>query len=302
MAGMIPLALSGEDWAAIGSLGTALSVFVAAVSLLIARGRSQESKAAQIRQRVQVFATATHRLVALLKEGSPLISAAWHTAHSLRTQAGEQATADGLRHLIGDSSAALTAAVEGWASSQPAAELRGAFAELMASGRGLPGYLSVFWPTAVLLQKMADDGYSNTIFIKLLTDEPAQQFVLAHGDDDLDALTRSLAAHLHGNASSYFLLRYKPALDGVLSFVDTAASALADLESGALVRADRAKLPITAYETYTGELRDKTARLSGLLPPEALGRLDTEISVIEAAISKDSAIERAEAERKGESK
>jgi hypothetical protein len=294
---MVPTALSGNDWTAIGSLGTAVAALIALGSLLVARQTRQAAEAAQIRERVQAFATKIQHLFALLKDGSPLISAAWHTACSLRTQAGKQATGDSLRRLIGDSSSAVTAAIEGWASSPSSAELRALLAELIASDRGLSGHLSLFSPTAELVRGIVSDGYSDTLFIKLLTGEPAHQFASENPHDDLDGLTRSLAAHLQGNASAYFMLRYESALESIQSFVDIAASAIGDLESASLVRAARAKSPIATYPTHTEELRAKVERLKGILPRETLDRLAADVSVIEAAICKDAAMDRLDAEQ-----
>jgi hypothetical protein len=291
--GVASIALSSSDWTAVGSIGTALAALVALGSLLVARRKSRDEEAAQFRQRVQTFVVGVQPLLELLRDGSPLISAAWQAARSLRTQAGEEPTADSLRSLIGDSPAALTASVEGWGSSRPAAELRKAFAELKASGRELPGHMSLFWPVVVLLQNMVDDAYSNRLFIRLLTDTPAEHFISEHRDDDLDGLTRSIATHLHGNSAMYFTVRYEAALDAIQAFVEIAGEGFADLDTAALVQAGRAKTPITitTSKTYTGELRERVTRLSDLLPRETVRRLETEIDVIEGAISKDSALE-----------
>lgn len=294
----LPLALSITGWTIVGSLGTVVAVVVGAMSLSSERRRSKRDaadqvreQADQIRQQIQTFATAVHRVVMLLNDGSALISAASLTARALRAQAGEQPAADSLRRLIGDPPTAVTAAVEGWTSSSAAEELRAALTEMMTAGREIPGDVHLFLPIAQMLKKIADDGYSSTVFIKLLTDEPARMFVNAHGDDDLDDLTRSLATHLHGNAAQYFVVRYSGALAGFQSFVDVAAPGLIDLESSVLVRVARARQSTAHYKTYTDELRGGVARLRDLLPSETLDQLEVEIDVIQTAISKEAASE-----------
>jgi hypothetical protein len=292
MIGTALLGVSTDEWTAFGSLATAATVLIGVLSFFYERRSRRHEEAAQIRQRVQGFATAAQRVVELLKEGSPLISAAWHTASALRDQAGEQPTADALRELIGDPSAALTAAVEGWASSSAAGELRAAFADLTTAGRSLPGQLSLFWPVTVLLRRIADDAYSNGIFMRLLTGELASRFLDENPGEDLDSLTRSLAEHLHGNAAKYFIVRYEDGLLAIQAFIDTAAPTFADMRSSALLRAAQAAVPLTPDDTYTEELRQRVAGLSALLPGTTVESLQRQVDSLERAISKDAAAER----------
>lgn len=182
--------------------------------------------------------------------------------------------------------------MEGWGSASAGDELRAAFADLVAAGRELSGQLSIFWPIAVLLRRMSDDGYSNVIFIRLLTDEPASQFLSEHQDEDWEGLVRALAEHLHGNAAGYFVVRYEPGLLEIQAFIDTAATAFAEMGSRALLRAAQAAVSVTSDETYTEELRERVAGLASLLPAETAQRLSEQIARLERSVSKDAAAER----------
>lgn len=141
VSGMVPIGVSVDEWTAFGSIATAAALILGLLSLRYERRKGQHEEAALLRQRVQAFATAAQRVIDLLKDGSPLVGAAWYTACALRDQAGTDPTANDLRALIGDRPAALTAAVAGWDSSSAADELRAAFSDLTAAGRDLRGQL-----------------------------------------------------------------------------------------------------------------------------------------------------------------
>jgi hypothetical protein len=284
--------ISSDQWTAIGSIGTALAALIALGSLFAAWRATREGEAARIREQVRTFASSIKRAVSLLRDGSPLISAAAHTASSLRHQAGPRATADDLRDLIGDHAAVVTAAVEGWTSSPASAELRSAFADLIAADENLSGDLTVFSPLAGVLRNLVADAYSSTIFINLLSDELAASFRAEHQDDDVEALTRALASHLHGNAAMYFTTRYELALGAIEAFVTTAAAGFAHLESGALGKAARRKTAVEDSPTYTGEMRNELGALAGRLPTATLTSLAGNVDTMEAAISKDAARDR----------
>jgi hypothetical protein len=169
-----------------------------------------------------------------------------------------------------------------------------------AAGRDLPGQLSLFWPIAVLLRGMADDGYSNSIFVRLLTDELATGFLNENPDQDLDGLTRALTKHLHGNAAMYFVARYDDGLLASQAFVETAATAFADMRSHVLLRAAQAKVSLTTTDTYTDELRARVSGLRAALSVPVFERLNHEIDSLEREISKEAASARLDKERTGQ--
>lgn len=265
-----------------------MAVLVALGSLLFELRGRQKIEAAQIREKVKVIAFRTRQLVAQLEAGFPLIDAAWHTAQSVRAQAGVEPTAAAMRAQIGDSGVMVTAAVEGWVTSSASAELREAIAALGAAD-DVAGDLNLFSPIAELLRRIVSDGYPPMIFIQLLVGQPAEAFVRENQDDDIDVLTRSLVVHLHGNSSLHFLARYQYALAAIVAFINTAALAVVNLEPRALVRANQAKSVGSPKVSFTEQLREKLSALRGTFPDSVIAELAGDVEQIEATIDKASA-------------
>jgi hypothetical protein len=289
---MATLAISGTDWTAIGSVATAIAAAVALVSLFYARRRQVADEAALIREQIRTFATRVQRAVGEIEGGSARVSAAWHAATSLRDQVGSRPTADDVRACIGNPAVARIASVQGWETSSFAAESRSQLSGLTGADRELRGHLGLFAPAAELLQRLADDGYSASVFVKLLTGEPAAKFVESHTDDDLDALTRSLARHLDANAELYFDMRYASSVSRLERFVDRAASAFIELEPAALVLAARARLPSGTEPTLTAQLRARVKGLTGLLGQQLVDQLLDYVQQVEVSITKEAAEQR----------
>jgi len=166
---MTALAISGTDWTAIGSVATAIAAAVALVTLFNARRKQVADEAAVIREQVRTFATHVQRSVREIKSGSARISAARHAAISLRDQVGSTPTAEEMLDCIGDLTVARIASVQGWEASSFAVEFRSGLADLTGADQELRGHLGMFAPAAELLQRLVDDGYSATVFMKLLT-------------------------------------------------------------------------------------------------------------------------------------
>lgn len=262
------------------------------MSLFYTRRRQVADEAALIREQIRTFATRVQRSVREIEGGSARVSAAWHTATSLRNQVGSNPTADDVRACIGNLTVARIASVQGWEASSFAAESRSELAGLTGADRELRGHLGLFAPAAELLQRLADDGYSASVFVKLLTGEPAAKFVEPHTGDDLDALTRSLARHLDANAELYFDTRYAFSVSRLESFVDRAASAFIELRPAALVQAARAKLPGGIEPTLTAQLRARVEDLTGLLGQQIVDQLLDDVKQVEVAITKEAAEQR----------
>ena len=232
-----------------------------------------------------------------------MIGAALHSVSTLHAQAGEAPSADDLRTVLDDESATLTAAVEGWASAPTSAELRAALTALAAAERDLRGELGLLSQAARILRQIVDDGYGSSVFIRLLREKPKREFTAANRGDDLPQLMRALTAHLHGNASLYFLAKYREALDTLGVFVETATAALTGLDPAKLLRAGRAHSP-TSAEPHTGatiealadELRTRLNALSLALPPVTIKALSDRIDVISVSTRDDIVLARLEAQ------
>lgn len=293
------LAFSTNTWTAIGSVATAIAVVVAAVSLWFERRSSKgaaaaqardniEDEAAQIRERVKMAAFRTQQVAGQLEVGNAIIDAAWHTAQSVRAQSGAEASADVMRAQIGDPAVALTATIEGWFTSAAAAELREALTALNAAD-DVAGDLNLFSPIAELLRRVVNDGYPPLIFMRLFLGPPAEIFLKEHQNDDVDALTRALAAHLHSNSSAYFLTRYQSALDSIVSFSQASAAAMVNLDPYTLVGANRAKAGESPEVPITAQLREKLGALQGTFPDVVIAELAEYLQHIETDIDKASA-------------
>jgi hypothetical protein len=284
----LPVAFSGTTWTAVGSIGTAIAVLVALGSLLFELRGRQRAEVARIREQVQTTAIQIRQFVPLIEDSAPLMDAAWRTALSVRAQAGSDPTANEMRAVIGQPVVALTAAVEGWATSPASDQLQQALASLSATGN-LTGHLSLLSPPGELLREIVRDGYSSWLFVRLLGDFPAQKFVSEHQEDDINALTRALTEHLQGNASLYFRVRYESALREIVAFVNTAATALIALKPRNLIHASRAKTTVSVEASFTQQLREGLAGLADTLPAEVVSSLQGKIDRIESSIDKETA-------------
>jgi hypothetical protein len=286
-----PFAVTGTTWTAVGSIGTAIAAAIALGSLFLGwRGR-QRAEAARIREQVQATAIRTRQFVPLIEDGSSLFDAAWHAAQSVRAQAGSEPTAAEMRAVIGEPVVALTAAVEGWATSPASGQLRQGLESLSAADN-LTGHLSLLSPPTELLREIVRDGYSLSLFIRLLDGFPARKFVSQHQqEEDIDSLTRALTEHLQGNAALYFRVRYEAALQVIVAFVNTAATAFADLSPRDLIVASRAKSAVSVDASFTQQLREGLAGVQGALPPAVITSLRSMVDQIESAIDRERAEE-----------
>ena len=295
----VPIAISTNTWTAIGSVGTAAAVVVAGVSLWFerrSRKRTEaaearervEDEAAQIREKVKAAASRTREVASQLEKGYALIDASWRCAQSIRAQAGDPPSVGAMRALVGDSGVALTAAVEGWVGSSAAAELRQAISSL-AAAEDVAGDLNLFSPIAEILRRIVTDGYPPLIFMRLLTEMPAEAFLEENKDEDVDALTRAVAVHLHGNASLYFITRYESALKAIVAFVGSAGGAMLALDPFQLVGANRAKSAESPELSFTDQLREKLDGLERVLPASVITNLREELERIQVAIGRASA-------------
>jgi hypothetical protein len=281
-------------WTAVGSVGTAVGSLIAltaiAVTVVLARRQRQDEQAARLREDLRAVVGQAGALTRTLRDGSPIIGAAWQARHAVQEVLPAPADHRALQALLKEQGVGLSVAVASWERSPEAEVLRTQVTALTEASRRLTGHLNVLSNAGELLVAIADDA--RMTFLRLLTDDTLlAMFIAKHRHlTDTGSLLNALATHLHGNTALYFTARYQAALDALDTLVTALAMALSELDAAALAAAAQAKSPVTT-DTRTGEMRRHLAALSaaGLLPTPTVQRLDALVLQVESAIDREAA-------------
>jgi hypothetical protein len=281
-------------WTAVGSVGTAVGSLIAlaaiAVKVVLSRRQRQDEQAARLREDIRALVVHAAALARTLRDGAPIIGAAWLARQRVQEALPAQADHRALQALLKEPGVGLSLAVVSWEQSPEANVLRAQVTALTEASRHLTGHLNVLSNAGELLVAIADDA--RRTFLRLLTDDTLQaMFIAKHRHlTDTGTLLNALAAHLHGNTALYFTARYQGALDALDALVTALAMALSDLGAAALATAAQAKSPITA-DTRTGEMRRHLAALSaaGMLSASTAQRLEALVQQVESEIDREAA-------------
>jgi hypothetical protein len=216
------------------------------------------------------FMGATSRLVQLLEDGSPLISASWYAADAIRERLSGSPSVDEVVSLLSQKGVGLSIGVVSWGKSPEAASLRDALAEQLTAGKRLTGNLNAVSEAGDLLQSMAQD--MNMTFIRLL-DEPQlmSMFLRDAGHiTEVGPFLGELATNLHGNTGIYFTMRYSEAIKLLNEVISLMTAAVVELGAEELISIARAKSPLYKDATRTAAMLSALAGFEKYLPADII--------------------------------
>jgi len=281
------------NWTMIASVSTAAASIVALLALfvtvLIYTRQRDEERAAQIREDIRSFTGATARLVHLLGDGSPLISASWCIVGTVHDSLSQNPSVDEVREFLNQKGVGLSVAVASWGKSPEAETLRNVLAEHLTDGQRLGGDLNILSEAGDMLQSMAQD--LNMTFIRLLDDPQLMRMFLKDNEHvtDVSLFLAALATNLHGNTAMYFATRYMDAIRSLNELISTAAAACTDLGVRKLITVARAKSALSEEESRTETMRRALVGLSRYIRTDINAKLGTLIDQVEYAASKEAA-------------
>jgi hypothetical protein len=284
------------NWNMVASVSSAAASIVALVALfatiIIYMKQRDEEHAAQIREDIRSFTGATTRLVQLLEDGSPLISASWCVIETVHSPLSQNPSVDEVRELLNQKGVGLAIAVASWDKSPEAEGLRSVLAEHLTASKRLGGDLNILSEAGDMLQSIAQD--MNMTFIRLLNEPQLMRMFLkdtAHVTD-VSLFLAALATNLHGNTAMYFATRYLEAIRSLNELISTVAAATTNLEARNLITVARAKSPLSEEESRTATMRRTQVSLRHYIRPDISTKISTLIDKVEYNTSKEAASEK----------
>ena len=245
---------------------------------------------AELREQMEELARHSREVRKIMHDGSILILGSDNITKEYQRSLGENPSANDFLEHLGPNKTQfhLAVVIRGLENIPALKELKEHLAAMTEITKGLTGGFAILKDPVVLLNNIAGDSYSFSIFLNILSIDPKMLLRDSDATKDVSALSKALAAELQSNSALYYVARHEEAttyIDNLINILVSHFKSLSDDMIEAMKKC--AVVPSDGSDTFTRHMRLMFRKISSTYSSEEeKGKVVDLIEDIERSTSK----------------